>query len=153
MIAAAVASAARSIKAQSFRQAFPEARTVLAPDREKGASARLAIDRHTLVLGATRSDRLSFDITEDHIGGPLPAIDVLAPAFLQSADLDDVERGVLGRVLARAEGNVSAAARILSISRAALHRKLDRLGLSAHSVRHVSSRAVKRSSGHEKTGG
>ena len=35
------------------------------------------------------------------------------------------------RALARSDGNVSAAAQALGISRATLHRKLGRLGLSA----------------------
>jgi len=131
LIAAAVASAARSIEVQNFRQAFPDARIVLASDAEKGASALLAVDRHDLVIGATRSARLSLNITDDRISGHLPAIDVLASSSSQGADLHDAERGVLRRVLAQAGGNVSAAARALGISRATLHRKLNRLGVAA----------------------
>jgi len=36
------------------------------------------------------------------------------------------------RALARAQGNVSAAAKALGVSRATLHRKLNRFGLKAH---------------------
>ncbi|WP_312795243.1 helix-turn-helix domain-containing protein, partial [Tianweitania sp.] len=37
--------------------------------------------------------------------------------------------GVLQRALARAGGNVSAAAKLLGISRATMHRKLNKTGL------------------------
>ncbi|CAB4325718.1 transcriptional regulator [Brucella sp. 191011898] len=42
-------------------------------------------------------------------------------------DMAESERGVILRALARAEGNISAAAQLLGISRATLHRKLNRL--------------------------
>jgi len=45
-------------------------------------------------------------------------------------DLAEAERGVILRALARAGGNVSAAAKALGFSRATLHRKLNRLGIS-----------------------
>jgi transcriptional regulator of acetoin/glycerol metabolism len=44
-------------------------------------------------------------------------------------DLGRSERAVLQRALARAGGNVSAAAAALGLSRATVHRKLKRLGL------------------------
>ena len=44
-------------------------------------------------------------------------------------DLDQAERAALQRALARGDGNVSAAAAALGISRATLHRKLNRLDL------------------------
>ena len=42
------------------------------------------------------------------------------------------QRAVLQRALLRAGGNVSAAAKALGVSRATLHRKLNRFGLNAH---------------------
>jgi transcriptional regulator of acetoin/glycerol metabolism len=45
-------------------------------------------------------------------------------------DLDQAERAAVQRALARSDGNVSAAAEALGISRATLHRKLRRLDLN-----------------------
>ena len=130
LISAAVADAARSIEAHHFRQAFPDARIVLAGDSERSA-ALLALDRHDLVIGATRAARQLLKITDDRIAAQLPATDVLAASSGNlEAELLEAERGAVRRALARTNGNVSAAAKALGVSRATLHRKLNRLGLS-----------------------
>jgi len=131
LISTAVADAARAIEAQHFRLAFPEARIVLAGEGERAAAALLAVDRHDLVVGATRAARLALGITDDRIAAQLPASDLLSPTTNDvAADLIDAERGAVRRALARNDGNVSAAARALGVSRATLHRKLHRLGLN-----------------------
>jgi len=130
LIATAVADAARTLEALTFRQAFAEARIVLAPAAERHGAALLAVDGHDLVVGATRQARLAFGITDERIAARLPAADILSAPGPE--DLTEAERGVILRALARASGNVSAAARTLGISRATLHRKLNRLGLSGH---------------------
>jgi transcriptional regulator of acetoin/glycerol metabolism len=131
LIAAAVGDAARSIEAQHFREIFSGTRIVLPPGGERYGSALLAVDRHDLVVGATRSARQLLNITDARIAGQLPAADVLAIGGA-GEDLLDAERGAVRRALARADGNVSAAARALGVSRATLHRKLNRLGLASH---------------------
>lgn len=130
LISAAVADAARAIEAQAFRQAFSDARIVLAGGAgERNAAALLAVDRHDLVIGATRAARLSLSITDERIAAQLAASDLLTPGAAE-ADLLEAERGAVRRALARTGGNVSAAARALGVSRATLHRKLHRLGLT-----------------------
>ncbi|SHI70901.1 GAF domain-containing protein [Roseomonas rosea] len=126
LIAAATLEAARRIEERHFRQAFPRARVVLADDRAAGAL--LAIDADDLVIGATRAARQALGITPERLRRPLPAADLLG-ADAPAADLLQAERGAVQRALARAGGNVSAAAEALGISRATLHRKLHRLGL------------------------
>ncbi len=131
LIAAAVADAARTIESQAFRQAFPEARIVLAGDSERSTAALIAVDRHDLVVGATRAARMALRIDDARIAAQLPAVDVLAlSSDGAEAELIEAERGVVRRALARSSGNVSAAARALGVSRATLHRKLHRLGLT-----------------------
>jgi two-component system nitrogen regulation response regulator NtrX len=44
--------------------------------------------------------------------------------------LDDYERSLVARALARATGNVAEAARLLQTDRANLYRRMKRLGLS-----------------------
>ncbi|MNX94643.1 DNA-binding transcriptional regulator DhaR [compost metagenome] len=129
LISATVADAARAIEAQTFRQAFADARIILAGgSSERNAAALLAVDRHDLVIGATRAARLSLSITDERIAAQLPASDLLTPGGVE-VDLLEAERGAVRRALARTGGNVSAAARALGVSRATLHRKLHRLGL------------------------
>ena len=130
LIAAAVADAARAIEAQAFRQAFSDARILLAGEAaERNAAALLAVDRDDLVIGATRAARLALSITDERIAGQLAAAEVLTPGSVE-ADLMEAERGAVRRALALNGGNVSAAARTLGVSRATLHRKLHRLGLA-----------------------
>ena len=128
LIAMAVADAARRIEAENFRLVFPKARILLAPTAARSAEALIAVDADDLVIGATRAARLAFGLPPGPFTRPIPAADVLGgPAAPE--DLDAAERAALQRALARAGGNVSAAAQALGISRATLHRKLKRLDL------------------------
>lgn len=127
LIQMAVGDAVRRIEAENFRLAFPQARVVLAPTPDNSPAALLAVDRDDLVIGATRSARAALGLTGDSFARPLPAADVLGGA--RGEGFDGAERAVLQRALARAKGNVSAAAGTLGISRATLHRKLARLGI------------------------
>lgn len=126
LIVAAVGDAARLIEAANFRHAFAGARILLAPDG--GSTALLAVDRDDLVVGATRAARRAHAITDQRLADGLPAETLFNPDSGDD-DLRSAERAAVQRALARADGNVSAAARRLGISRATLHRKLNRLGL------------------------
>ncbi len=129
LIAAAVADAARRIEAQNFKLAFPQARIVLAPDTDRCTTALLAVDADDLIIGATRAARAAYGITSARLARPLPAGTVLDSFADQHEDFEQAERGLVQRSLARAQGNVSAAAKALHVSRATLHRKMNRLGL------------------------
>ncbi|MEO6300048.1 MAG: helix-turn-helix domain-containing protein, partial [Paracoccaceae bacterium] len=115
---------AQKIEAQAFRDAFPGARMVLVPGGERSLGALLAVDQDDLVIGATRAARHILGLSGDLSHQPRPAADVLGR--VEHDTLEDGERAVLARALARAGGNVSAAARNLGISRATFHRKLGR---------------------------
>lgn len=129
LIAMAVGDAARRIEAENFRLAFSNARILLAPVAERSAGAMIAVDVDDLVVGATRSARLALGITQQILARGLPAADILGGTAKAAEDLDEAERGVVQRAIARADGNVSAAAANLGISRATLHRKLARFGI------------------------
>jgi len=157
LIAAAVADAARRIETLNFCQAFAGARIVVVPESRPTGAALLAVNGDDLVIGATRAARLSLALTDARLDHPLPTEMVLsghrtggerttgervpgervpgerppgAPT-VPVEDLDRAERGALQRALARTSGNVTAAARLLGISRATLHRKMNRLGVNA----------------------
>lgn len=117
LIAHSVAETARKIEVEAFRLAFPTARMVLVPGVDRTAGALLAVDADDLVIGATRAARAHLGL--DAL--PRPAADVLGEA---PDTLEDAERAALTRALARASGNVTAAAKALGISRATFHRKI-----------------------------
>ncbi|MBN9254465.1 MULTISPECIES: helix-turn-helix domain-containing protein [unclassified Mesorhizobium] len=129
LISVAVGDAARRIEAENFRMVFSGARIMLAPVAERSAGALIAVDNDDLVIGATRSARLALGITQQLLARGLPAADILGSAAKATEDLEEAERGVVQRAIARAEGNVSQAASSLGISRATLHRKLARFGI------------------------
>ncbi|EEW25279.1 GAF domain-containing protein [Rhodobacter ferrooxidans] len=122
LISHSVAEAARRIEAEAFRAAYGRARILLVPGADRAAGALLAVDSDDLVIGATRGARMLLGLSGDLAASPRPAADLLEQGGPET--LDQAERAVLSRALARAGGNVSAAARALGISRATFHRKL-----------------------------
>jgi transcriptional regulator of acetoin/glycerol metabolism len=124
LISHSVQEAARRIEADLFHARHPDARMVLVPGHDRTGSALLAVDADDLVVGATRAARAHLGLTGDLARNPLPVADLLG--LSAHARPEDGERAVLTRAVARAGGNVSAAARALGISRATLHRKLGR---------------------------
>ena len=129
LIAMAANDAAARIEAEYFRLAHPRARIVVVPVADKGARALIAVDADDLVVGATRAARLALGISEACLRKSLPAADLLGTAGKAIESLATAERGVLQRALARADGNVTAAAGALGMSRATFYRKLQRLDL------------------------
>ena len=87
------------------------------------------MDRDDLVVGATRAARSIFGLQRTGTISARPAADILGredgPTGFQKA-----ERAAVVRALARADGNVSQAARQLGVGRATLYRRMKRLGLN-----------------------
>lgn len=131
MLTQMVRDAAMRIEINLFRSAFAGARFLMVPQGGPNpAAALLAVDRHDLVLGATRAARLALKLDDRRIAAGIPAADALHETRLSDdEDLIDAERAALLRALSRAGGNVSQAAVALGMSRATLHRKMKRLNL------------------------
>lgn len=129
LISAQVAQTARAIEAANFRAAFASARIIVAESDDTEAATLLAVDRDDLVIGATREARRVFGM--DRAGALIarPAADILGrddgPTGFEKA-----ERAAVIRALARADNNVSQAARQLGVGRATLYRRMKRLGLA-----------------------
>lgn len=128
LIAAQVAQTARAIEEANFRMAYASARIIVAESDDTDAATLLAIDQDDLVIGATREARRVFRLEANGALTPGPASDILGredgPTGFEKA-----ERAAVVRALARAQGNVSQAARQLGIGRATLYRRMKRLGL------------------------
>ena len=92
------------------------------------ASTLLAIDQNDLVIGATREARRVFGLDATGALAPRPAADIFGRGDGPSG-FEKAERAAVIRALARAEGNVSQAARQLGVGRATLYRRMKRLGL------------------------
>ena len=95
----------------------------------KWARALIAVDPDDLVIGATRAARQALGISQACLQKSLPAAEVMSTSRKVTENLATAERGVLQRALARADGNVTAAAEALGMSRATFYRKLQRLDL------------------------
>jgi transcriptional regulator of acetoin/glycerol metabolism len=129
LIATAVSDAAASIEAECFRLAYPDARILVVPVPDKMGKALIAVDQDDLVVGATRVACLALGISQACLQKSLPAAELMNMSSTVTENLAAAERGVLQRALARAEGNVTAAAEALGMSRATFYRKLRRLDL------------------------
>lgn len=129
LVSLTVQDAAQRIEADLFRACFEDARILSTASEEGGAQGvmLLALDRDDLVIGATRAARRSLGIEDAQIGR-LPADDLFAPGR-RAAGLEAAQRAEMARALARAGGNVSAAARDLGIGRATFYRKARALGV------------------------
>lgn len=129
LIAAQVAQTARMIEADLFRAAFPKARIIVAPQMDRSENPLLlAVDRDDLMIGANRAARRAFGLEKEGRLRPLPAADLLAQDDADP-DLGQAGRRIVVSALMREKGNVSAAARVLGISRATLYRRIRHLGL------------------------
>lgn len=130
VLAQAARDAASRIEVNLFRRAYHTARIVLLNSAAHSGSALLAVDRDDIVLGATRAARLALKIDDHMIAGGIPASDLLHEnAEREGRDLLEAERAALRRALSRNNGNVSLTAQMLGISRATLHRKINKLDL------------------------
>ena len=120
-----VRDAAMRIELNLFRSAFAGARFLMVPAGANSAAALLAVDRHDLVLGATRAARIALQLDDKRIAAGIPAADALHEASVsQQEEIVEAEKAALLRALSRTSGNVSQAAAALGISRATLHRKM-----------------------------
>lgn len=127
MIAALVQDAARQIERDFFCRRFADARIVYAQEVQGRGTALLAVDRDDLVIGATRAARRQFKLGAGKIAQARPLADVLGTG--ERTGFDDSERAVLRQALARSNGNVAAAARLLGIGRATMYRRMERVGM------------------------
>nr|WP_321511799.1 GAF domain-containing protein [uncultured Celeribacter sp.] len=128
LIANVVAQTARQIETDAFRTAFPKARIITAPEERPEGAVLLAVDHDDLIVGATRAARRMFGLGRGAQIRPQPASDILGRDSTMTA-LERAERAALRRAIARAGGNMSAAARALGIGRATLYRRMKRLGI------------------------
>ena len=121
LLLSAVTEATRQIEIDGFHQNFAHARTVSLPGRVRSGAILLAVDNDDIVIGASRGARHVLGLTDDDIARGVVASDLVE---MQADTLDSAEYGVLRRSLLRSRGNVTAAARELSVSHATMKRKI-----------------------------
>lgn len=129
LIAQTVESAAARIEADHFCQAFSRSRILRGDGDGQQGPVLLAVDGDDLVIGATRGARMRYGLDDETLLAPRPAMDILGDQEHRGMGLESAERRELRRAMARANGNMSAAARLLGISRATLYRRMEKLGL------------------------
>lgn len=127
VLAMVVNESARAVESDLFRAAFPECRIVVAKGHGQGGVSLLALAPDDVIAGATRHARKMLGLTDAIIASAPGAATHLGTAAEE--DPRAAEKAALRRALARAKGNVSAAARDLGISRATMYRKMSQFGL------------------------
>jgi len=130
---AAVQDAARRIESAYFHEVFGRCLILSLPEgAEMGAGTSVplvALDGDRRILGATRAARQLLSLDESRLEKGLSLGHALDRLAAEAPSFHDAERQVVEGALATAQGNVSAAASLLGISRATLHRKIRRLQL------------------------
>lgn len=133
LIAAQVVQTAKAIEAMYFRASFQNTRIILASEESNDVAMLLAVDANDLAVGATRGARRALGLEKEGAIKPVPAADLLGRQDNMTG-FDKAERAAVVRALARADGNVSAAARALGIGRATMYRRMVRLGIGDNSA-------------------
>ena len=126
LIGAMLGQVAAQIETDLFRSRFDGARILLMGEDAPSADL-VAVDRDEIVVGATRAARRRLGLSRTGAIRPVPLRDLTGES---AQGLEGAERAAVKRALARAGGNVSAAARNLGIGRATLYRRMARLGIA-----------------------
>lgn len=128
MISALVSEAAFRIEIDLFRKAYSNSRIMILPNDTDNLKSLVAFNDDDLVVGATRSARKRYEI---------PIGTEIKPCLLSNLDnksngdaFIQAERKVILQTLARTNNNVSEAARLLSIGRATLYRRMKKLHIT-----------------------
>jgi transcriptional regulator of acetoin/glycerol metabolism len=133
---AATRNVARRIEDQCFRDAYANSLIVSLPEAEVGMSVPLvALNAERQLIGATRAARDRLAIDDSALLAGVELASALEDIVATPGALKQATRGVLADALTLTQGNVSAAARALGISRATMHRKMKSLGLASHEAK------------------
>lgn len=130
---ATVQETARRIETAYFHEVFARCMILSLPeaagDEDQASMPLLALDGDRRIRGATRAARRSLDLDTMRLERGLSIGEALESLPEEPQGFAAAERQVVEGALATAQGNVSAAASLLGISRATLHRKIKRLRL------------------------
>lgn len=129
LVMAAVREAARRIEKACFHSCFARNLVLTLPDEAEDPSVSLlALDADRRIVGATRGARSALGLGDQARLGSIALNDILfAAPPAETASFADAERSVITAALTQSQGNVTAAAAILGISRSTMHRKIRRL--------------------------
>ncbi|GBR68546.1 helix-turn-helix domain-containing protein [Gluconobacter kanchanaburiensis] len=123
----ALQTTARRVEEKLFHDRFDKDMIVSLGPSTASSAMLVAIDRDGHVRGATHASRKHMHWPEGELTG-LPALLTLLDAC-EEPSFRRAEAQVIRSALITVHGNVSAAARLLGVSRATLHRKIRALGL------------------------
>lgn len=137
LISVAVTAAAQKIEANCFSDQFSGARIILvsSPDHATNSqwrsAALIAVDNDDIVIGATREARKIYGLKDDDIKRQVPLYRLTGQSTDRAHEYATAEQRIIHQTLASTKGNVSAAAQLMGISRATLHRKIKKFNLDS----------------------
>lgn len=128
LIGNVVSQTASLIETAYFKQTYSDARIVLLDKKQCDQNMLLAINSDDVIIGATRAARKSLEWAVEGPIQPVAADDI----YTHHSHLEGFnksQRVAIVGTLARTNGNISKAAKILGIGRATMYRHMQRLGI------------------------
>ena len=123
----ALQTTARRVEEKLFHDRFREDMILTLGPSTSSSAMLVALDRDGHIRGATHASRQHMNWPKGELSG-LPALLPLLDSQ-EEPNFRRAEAQVIRSALGTVRGNVSAAARLLGVSRATLHRKIKALGL------------------------
>ena len=132
LVSQALSDAAHQIELRYFCDEYADARLVRTHSDQINSQSLLAVDAYDIVIGASRAARRELGLSPSGDIDPVSAAELVGDQVSRGTGLENAERRELRRVLAKVNGNMSAAARELGVSRATIYRRVSKLGLDCN---------------------
>lgn len=129
LISQALSEATTQIELSYFCDEFADARIIRGHSDQANPASLLAVDAYDIVVGATRAARRQYGLSPAGDISPISAAEIVGDMESRGTGFESAERRELRRVLAKVNGNMTAAARELGVSRATIYRRATKLGL------------------------
>ncbi|MBO6919083.1 MAG: sigma-54-dependent Fis family transcriptional regulator [Rhizobiaceae bacterium] len=129
LITSHVAETAYRIETEYFRASFTDATVIVADGFSPIGTPLLASNRDEFIVGANRAARRMLNLQDETFSSPIFINDLFTNGGARSG-LDAAEKSEIHKAIARSNGNMSAAAKSLNVSRATFYRLMKKHNIS-----------------------
>lgn len=129
LITSHVAETAYRIETEYFRAAFTDATVIVADGFSPIGTPLLASNRDEFIVGANRAARRMLNLQDETFSSPIFINDLFSDNDVHSG-FDAAEKSEICKAIARSNGNMSAAAKNLNVSRTTFYRLMKKHKIS-----------------------